>query len=127
MIGVFEVTFVGWGFSILKHYNLDLDSSIDKEQHPYDEWNTVAYSWMGPYIWQITLWAVNAVIGNNGNAVDWFFNASYLLLFGQPLASFYFGLKASESYGTEAEVDLGTDWAMTIADDSKYNFYFLLN
>ena len=95
--------------------------------HPYKEWTYLAYAWSLPSAGMVVLWLINYIFGHDGDFVDWVFKTLYFLMFLQAPACLVGGLWASQSYGTEAEVTLGTDWALTVDDDPDYSFVLLIN
>ena len=113
------------GYRILKTYNLDVSSSVDKKTvHPYKEWTRVGVATAAPSAFYLIFWGFNLAAGNNGNWIHRLTNFLGSLLRFNALVIVYFILMASGSYGTSAEVALGTDWAMEINDDSNYTSTF---
>ena len=78
----------------------------------------------GPSALYLVFWFFNLFIGNNGNFVHKLSTNIALLLRFNALVIVYFILMASGSYGSDSEVALGTDWALTINDDENYTTMF---
>jgi hypothetical protein len=72
----------------------------------------------------MVLWIVNLIIGHNGNLFDKLVVWDLNFMLTAPVATLLGAFYTSSSYGSIAEVALGTDWAMTIADDPHYTVLF---
>ena len=108
------------GYRTLKIYYLDVSSATAKKQHPYKDWTSVGLATAGPSAFYLVFWFFNLFIGNNGNFVHKLSNSIASLIRFNALVIVYFILMASGSYGSDAEVALDTDWALTINDDDNY-------
>lgn len=118
------MSMVGFGSVLYYFYNLSLAAGTDKTQHPYKEWTYEAYLMVGAYGQFTVLWFVNLIIGHNGNILDKLVVWDLNLMLIAPVATLLGAFYTSSNYGSIAEVALGTEWAMTIADDPHYSVLF---
>ena len=115
---------VAFGSVIYYLYNYSLAAGTDKTWHPYYEWTYESYLMVGSYGQFFFFWLLNLFIGHNGNFLDRFVLWDLNLMLLAPIAALLGAFYTSSSYGTIAEVALGTDWATTIADDKYYSVMF---
>jgi hypothetical protein len=81
---------------------------------------------MGPNFTYGFFWLMNYVFDHNAGFLDRITLLLSNLMILAPFASIVGVFIASSAYGTDVEVALGTDWAITIEDDSKYTLMFNL-
>jgi hypothetical protein len=67
-----------------------------------------------------SFWFLNLLFDHDGGALDWITLMLSKLMILAPIVGIVFVFYAANSYGSEREVLLGTDWAILIKDDPNY-------
>ena len=107
-------------------YNKGLDASLDADLHPFKEWTQESYILMGTNFTYGFFWLMNLILDHNAGFLDRITLILSNLMILAPFAAIAGVFIASSAYGSAAEVALGTDWALTIEDDSDYSLIFNL-
>jgi hypothetical protein len=111
------------GMGIYYFYPLK-STAVTILQHPYPEWTLQSYVMVGSFGGGLFFWLLNLIIGFNGNWFDYITLYIIRLSILAPLATIYFNFQTSASYGTDSDVALNSDWALSVDSDPYYSPFF---
>ena len=121
--GAVNLSMTGLGLLIFILYPARA-ASDQKHKHPYPEWKTTSLLTLLMYVAADIFWLVNFIRDHQAGQIDTAFTTFVRFFKASPLVFLFLTFWASGSYGSQSQVDLGTDWAFTVNDDPHYSLVF---